>query len=80
MPGGVGRVGDRAFGMGRFRQGSEKSVKEWESIQKQADRKKAIQQRRERSIDLDRHASQEAWLAEARGLEADQACADTILQ
>jgi|GEM_PF-6821055 len=78
VPGGVGRVGDRAFGMGRFRKGGEK--KEWESILRQADRKRLILERRERLLELDRHALQEAFLAEARGGEASQACLETFLR
>ncbi|MFM8978874.1 MAG: hypothetical protein ACKOSS_00185, partial [Planctomycetia bacterium] len=63
-----------------FKQGSEKGLKEYKSLSKQAERKKSIADMRERSIQDDRKAAQEAYLAEARGEEAAVQCVETFLK
>lgn len=60
MGGGAGAGG---MGIGMGRNGGNRNAKEWEAIQNQEDRKKLIQERRDRLMELDRRATQEALLA-----------------
>jgi hypothetical protein len=65
---GGGRMGGAGgFGMGRGGPGqSGNSAKEWEVLQNMEERKKMVKERRQRLIDQDRKAEQEAMLAAAR--------------
>lgn len=74
---GVGRVGDRSFGMGRFRQ-NDKDAKEWQALQNMEDRKKMIAERRDRLMEQDRKQQQEAYLASQRLASASASAADAL--
>jgi hypothetical protein len=72
-PGGGGGIG---FGMGR--NSSAKSAKEWEALQNLEERKKMIQERRDRLMTLDRHDHQEALLAAWRLENAERTVQATL--
>lgn len=76
MGGMGGRMG-AGFGMGRGRTGA-KDAKEWQALQNMEERKKMIAERRERLMDLDRKAQQEAYLAGERLASASAVAADAL--